>query len=120
MNSLSFNELQTKQEELHGVAADKLEKAADVENMLIDVEKYLQQIKVGTPYEVAEKMNQDYVRNRDFQTQFLRANEYDTKATAEQLIRHFEMKATLFSKDTLARDIVLSDLNDDDIACLLR
>ncbi|CAJ1935923.1 unnamed protein product [Cylindrotheca closterium] len=120
MNSLSFNELQTKQEELHGVSADKLEKAADVENMLIDVEKYLQQIKTGTPYEVAEKMNQDYVRNRDFQTQFLRANEYDTKATAEQLIRHFEMKATLFSKDTLARDIVLSDLNDDDIACLLR
>jgi len=120
MNSLSFNELQKEQEELHGVSADKAEKPADVDNMLIDVQDHLQQIKGGTPYEDAERLNQDYVRNRDFQMHFLRANEYDPKAAAEQMIRHFEMKASLFSKDKLARDILLSDLDDDDIACLLR
>lgn len=120
MNSLSFNELQKEQEELHGVSAEKAEKPADVTNMLTDVQNHLQQIKAGTPYEDAERLNQDFVQNRDFQMHCLRANEYDPKAAAEQIIRHFEMKASLFSKDKLARDILLSDLDDDDVACLMR
>ncbi|CAJ1932709.1 unnamed protein product [Cylindrotheca closterium] len=120
MNRLSFDELQREQEDLHGVSADFTEKADDVKRMLVTLHSHLQHLKPGSAYESAETMNQDYVSNRDLRMTFLRANRYDPKASANQMIRYFDFKSKLFGEDKLTRDILLSDLNDDDIACMLR
>lgn len=120
MNRLSFDELQREQEDLHGVSADFTEKVEDVNRMLSTLNDHLQHMKPGSAYEKAETMNQNYISNRDFRMTFLRANRYDPKASANQMIRFFDVKSKLFGEDKLTRDILLSDLNHDDIDCLQR
>lgn len=64
-------------------------------------------------------MNADYVTARDFRLMFLRSERYDPKGSAERMVEHFESKRYLFgSAEVLGRDILLSDLNDDDRAAL--
>lgn len=78
MNSLSFSELQKEQEELHGVSGEKTEKPTAIDGMLVTLQGQLQQIKAGTALEEAEMLNREYVSNRDFQLNFLRATQYCT------------------------------------------
>ena len=46
-------------------------------------------------YASAEARNRAYVSNRDFRMIFLRCNRYDPKASAEQMIRFFDLKHEL-------------------------
>jgi hypothetical protein len=57
----------------------------------------------------------DYVCNPQFMLRFLRAHELSVSSTVALMVRHFEMKRELFGADKIGRDIVLSDLNQEDI-----
>lgn len=118
MNQLSFVELQREQEDLHGVAADHTERTGELTRRLFALESQLQASKSQTAYETAERMNPDYVSDRDFRLNFLRANRYDPEQSADQMIRYFEIKSQLFGVNKLTKDIRLSDLSSDDIHCL--
>ncbi|KAL3930108.1 MAG: hypothetical protein SGBAC_011909 [Bacillariaceae sp.] len=118
MNTLTFEERQAQQEVLHGVGNEIREEATFIEKSLSDLEEHLLRMKPGRAYETAEIMRSEYVGDRAFRTMFLRGNRYDAKATADQMIRFFEIKLQIFGKDRLVKDITLNDLDKDDLACL--
>ncbi|CAJ1932711.1 unnamed protein product [Cylindrotheca closterium] len=119
MKHLSFDELQREQEELHGVSENISENSEEIKRMLTELDDHLQYLKPGTAYESAETMNQEYVRNDSIRMTFLRGRRYDPKASADNMIRYFDMKSKLFGTDKLTKDITLHDLDEDDTECLL-
>jgi hypothetical protein len=48
----------------------------------------------------------------------LRAENFDSNRAAARLVASFETKLETFGPDPLARDLLLSDLNEDDHKCL--
>lgn len=114
MTHLSFEELQREQEGHHGVLARAEKEEKEVIRLLESFRDHLEKLKEGTAYESAESMDKDYVSDRKFQLMFLRRNDYDPKASAEQAISFFNAKLALFGTEKLAKDILLSDLSADD------
>ena len=47
---------------------------------------------------------------------FLIASNFDPKHAAERIVRHFEIKMEIFGKQKLTKDILLSDLPEEDVA----
>ncbi|CAJ1945918.1 unnamed protein product [Cylindrotheca closterium] len=118
LNGLTFEERQEQQEILHGVEATIAEEATFMEASRTELESHLERIKRDTVYELAEKMDPNYVRARAFQVMFLRSNRYDTKASADHMLKFFEMKHHLFGISKLVKDITINDLDEGDIQCL--
>ncbi|CAJ1923671.1 unnamed protein product [Cylindrotheca closterium] len=118
MNALTFEERQEQQEILHGVEASIAEEATFIEASLKDLESHLASTKSGSVYEMAEAMDYGYVSARAFRVMFLRGNQYDAKAAADQMLKFFTIKQELFGSEKLVKDITLDDLNEGDMACL--
>mmetsp|Transcript_16310 Transcript_16310/g.39804 ORF Transcript_16310/g.39804 Transcript_16310/m.39804 type:complete len:562 (-) Transcript_16310:77-1762(-) len=119
MKTLTFEEQQEQLEALHGVAHQITEEPALIDNALGELDDCLTTIKKeGTAYETAENMSNDYVSDRAFRLMFLRGNRYDAKASADQMLRFFEAKQSLFGTEKLVKDITMKDLSEDDLACL--
>lgn len=118
MTGLTLEEREETQEVIHGVMEEIIEDTAEIDNALQDLNGHLSFIKRGSMYEMAESMDPKYVNSRAFRMMFLRANEYDPKASAEQMIKFFELKHHLFGVGKLTKDIRMEDLNEEDIACL--
>ncbi|KAL3936496.1 MAG: hypothetical protein SGBAC_008198 [Bacillariaceae sp.] len=119
MQSLTFGELQREQEDLHGVSNELQEDDVVIDGLRQSLREHLHRIKRGTAYETAEARNLSYVTQRDFEILFLRANRYDPKAAAEQMIRFFSMKLELFGTERLVRDITLQDMDEDDMETVM-
>ncbi len=62
-------------------------------------------------------MSKDYV-SPNFRLKFLRAEKFDAHLAAVRMALHFEEKLELFGEDKLAREIIQSDLDEDDMASL--
>jgi hypothetical protein len=69
-------------------------------------------------YLLAKNQNEAYVMDEKFLLMFLRADRFDIKTAAARFVAFFEGKLELFGPERLGRDIVYSDLSDDDKACL--
>lgn len=65
--------------------------------------------------EKAVEMSPEYVQNRNFRLKFLRAEQFDASLAATRMALHFEEKYELFGEEKLGREILLSDLNEDDM-----
>ena len=97
---------------LHGVT-DEIEETPElIEESLCQLEAALNQIDEKKSYETAKVRNKEYVMNKDFVLMFLRAERFDAEATAQMLVRHFEVKEDLFGETLLCRDIVQDDLDE--------
>ena len=72
-------------------------------------------IEAGSVYDIAERMDPTYDNARAFRIMFLRANRYDVKASANQMLLFFELKQQLFGHDKLAKDITIHDLDEDNL-----
>ncbi|KAL3934469.1 MAG: hypothetical protein SGBAC_009827, partial [Bacillariaceae sp.] len=118
MNALTFEERKEQEDTLHGVAQDIAEEASFIDNALKELESHLVRQKAGSVYETAETMSSDHVSHRAFRIMFLRANRYDTKSAANQMLNFFEIKQRLFGNEKLVKDITVDDLDEDDRACL--
>ncbi|KAL3927377.1 MAG: hypothetical protein SGBAC_013108, partial [Bacillariaceae sp.] len=118
MEGLSVQERTAALEEVNGIVdndlATSMEVPAVLDQKLIEMDAHLQKIKSQSVYETAESMNADYVQNQRFRVMFLRANRYDTKEAAAQLLAFFESKLMLFGKDKLCKDITLDDMDEED------
>eukprot|EP00980_Cylindrotheca_fusiformis_P019630 scaffold6821_cov127-Cylindrotheca_fusiformis.AAC.4 len=122
MNMLSVKNREAALEEVNGIASSEPEDPDTLVDCLQEFDEHLMQLKQGTYYEVAEKMDPDYVRDRDFRIMFLRANRYasngqhryDAKRAAWQMKNFFDTKHLLFGKEKLVKDITLDDLDEDD------
>ncbi|KAL3942743.1 MAG: hypothetical protein SGBAC_003118 [Bacillariaceae sp.] len=119
MNNLTFEERQEQQEVLHGVDDTIEEDAHFTEQALKSLDDHLLRQKyLGSMYGVAESMDPEYVRAREFRLMFLRSDRYDAEAAADRMIRFFDIKHKLFGRAKLVKDITMEDLDEDDIACI--
>ena len=118
MSGLSFEDREEQLEILHGVKPKATEDEAFVDAKLQDLESLLSRIKRGSVYEIAEQMDPTYMKARAFRTMFLRANRYEIKDTAENMMKFFELKRKLFGAEKMVKDITLADLDEGDIASL--
>lgn len=118
MDKLSIRDREKVVEELHGIVKTDPEDAISLEACLQEIDIRLSSIKRGTVFEKAESMDPSYVSNQGLRLMFLRGNGYDPKAAAEQMIKFFEMKQSLFGEDKLTTDITLYDLDDECKRCI--
>lgn len=91
-----------------------------VEQAMKDLVSELDKIpsKKKVALEKAMETSPQYVENFGFRMKFLRAEKFDAHLAAVRMALHFEDKLALFGEEKLGREILLSDLNEDDIACL--
>eukprot|EP00980_Cylindrotheca_fusiformis_P026057 scaffold15301_cov142-Cylindrotheca_fusiformis.AAC.6 len=118
MGKLSVKDRETALEEVHGIVKNDLENMFFLEASLQAMEDRLNSIKRGTVYEKAEAIDPYFVSSREIRLLFLRGNRYDPQAGAEQLIKHFDLKLSLFGSEKLTKDITLLDLDGNDRICL--
>ena len=92
------------------------------------VEEHLQLLsdelrKLHTParesFDLAMKLNPEYVNSKDFRLMFLRADQFNASRAARRMAEHFDFKLELFGVNKLGRPITFQDLNDDDRVCLM-
>jgi hypothetical protein len=69
-------------------------------------------------YNIAKKLNPEYICGRAFRLKFLRAGLFVPKDAATCIIGFLEEKLKLFGPNSLARELMLSDLNQDDMVLL--
>jgi hypothetical protein len=69
-------------------------------------------------YEMAKKVHPEYICGRGFRLKFLRAGLFVPKTAATRLVAFLEEKLKLFGPNPLARELLLSDLNQDDMVLL--
>eukprot|EP00980_Cylindrotheca_fusiformis_P026060 scaffold15301_cov142-Cylindrotheca_fusiformis.AAC.9 len=118
MGKLSVKDREAALEEVHGIVKNDPEDMYLLQSNLQVMEDHVNSIKRGTVYEKAEAVDPCFVSSREIRLLFLRGNRYDPKAGAEQLIKHFDLKLSLFGSEKLTKDITLHDLDDNDRMCL--
>ena len=69
--------------------------------------------------DTAKKEHPSFYEDESFRLKFLKADNFDPKSAARRFMRHLDKKLELFGPEKLSKDITLSDLNEDDMACLL-
>jgi hypothetical protein len=114
LNQLSLQEREKTYYDLHGVADAVNETPAFVNKCLADLEMELSKTHDKKAYELAKSQDENYICGREFRLQFLRAETFDSKKAATRLVGFLEEKLKLFGLKPLARELMLSDLNQDD------
>lgn len=104
--------------DVHGLSDEIEESAEFVDENLAKLGEELSKIRNKEAYNAAKAIDQAYVEKRDFRLQFLRAESFDAKKAALRIARHFQAKSDLFGRDKIARDILQSDLEKEDLECL--
>jgi hypothetical protein len=100
--------------ELHGVSKEFDETPQIVRERLNEIEHELTMITDKEAYDMAYSMSPEFVSDTTFRMMFLRAETFDAKRSAKRMVHHFQDKLDLFGKDLLTREILLSDLTDDE------
>lgn len=118
MCKLSLGEREQVTEDIHGVAEEIKETPEIVSQAQSDLDAELQKLKGKEAYDLALKMNPEYVTNKSFRLRFLRSTLFDAKAAADKMSRHFRMKLDLFGKDKLTKDITQDDLEKEELELL--
>jgi hypothetical protein len=119
LNRLSLAERENAVFDLHGVADVIEETPAGVDKCLSDLEDEICKLEDNkNAYEMAKKVNPEYICGREFRLKFLRAERFVPKNAATRLVGFLEEKLKLFGPKPLARELLLSDLNQDDMVLL--
>jgi hypothetical protein len=128
LNQLSLAEREKVYYDLHGVADVVEERPEFVDKCLADLEREICNSNTNTnnnnnitnnnAYEMAKKCNPDYICGQAFRLKFLRAESFVPKKAAARLVGFLEEKLKLFGPEPLARELLLSDLNQGDMALL--
>lgn len=117
MNKLSIHEISEALDDVHCVGGGLEETPEMIQESLLAFDEEVK-VQKNSIYDVAARQDQDYVENEAFRLKFLRANLYDVKRSVRQMMNFLRYKATYFGASKVARDIVLSDLNKEDLGLL--
>jgi hypothetical protein len=100
--------------------ADVVEERPEfVDKCLADLESEICKLEDNkNAYEMAKKVNPEYICGRGFRLKFLRAERFMPKNAATRLVSFLEEKLKLFGPTPLARELLLLDLNQDDMVLL--
>ena len=109
LSTLTFNERNSLNEEIHGVVTLPDEDTNTLEQKLEELDMELLLLASGSssntgsgsanntsPYERALSQNPDYVSGKQFRLMFLRGYGYNPQLAAQHIIHHFEWKYKLF------------------------
>jgi hypothetical protein len=118
MSRLSVQDREKAYMDVHGVSDQVEETPEMVERGLVQLESEILLLKDRAAYDLAESMDPNYTRNRDFRLAFLRTELFDSQQAALRLMRHFQTKLDLFGRDRLVMDITQDDLEKDDMVTL--
>jgi hypothetical protein len=118
LTRLSMQERENVLYDVHGVAEAVDEQPDFVNTCLGQFDTELDTIQGKSAYDQALLLDPQYVRNFNFRLKLLRASRFDAKEAALRMVRHFQIKLELFGTDQLVKDIQISDLNSEDVACL--
>ena len=113
--SLSFNERETANYDLHGVLESARQDPQDFDNKLQEMDNIIRNMHPDSKkyYEKAKYLNEAFVTK--LRPMFLRCDDYDVAVAAQRLVKHFEVKQVLFGDgDVLTRHLRLSDLPQED------
>jgi hypothetical protein len=119
LNPISLAEREKAYNDLHGVADVIEEKPEFVDKCLAELESEICKLEDNkNAYEMAKKINPEYVCGRRFRLKFLRADLFVPKNAAIRLAAFLQEKLKFFGPKPLARELLLSDLNQDDMVLL--
>jgi hypothetical protein len=118
MNTLSIQERSKALDDVHCVGEELQEDEGIIQRSLAAFDEEVKAER-NPIYELAASQNRAYVEDPAFRLKFLRAKLHDVKQSVRQMMNFLRYKATYFGEDKLARDISLSDLNQDDIDLML-
>ena len=118
MNRLSMEDRKRAFDDVHCVGEELNETPEMVQKSLADFDQAVRTSR-NPMYKVALNQNRAYVEDPSFRLAFLRANFHDVDKSVRQMMNFLENKAKYFGQDKVAREIVLSDLTEEDIALML-
>lgn len=118
MSKLSLQERSKAMDDLHCVGEELEESPEMIQQKLKEFDEVVQQGNYPK-YSQAAKQNRAFVEDSSFRLMFLRANSYDAKKSAQQMVNHLHQKAQYFGEDKLGRDINFDDLTSEDIEVML-
>ena len=105
--------------DLHAIPRDIKESPDLIQTSLKMMEQRVSEIsQKDDAYDLAKKLDNDYVTNPELRLMFLRGQHFDHSLAAETFIRFFAFKLELFDKSKLVKDIVQDDLEPSDVAAL--
>jgi len=113
MNQLTAQERSEAFYDLHGVSAPTVEETPElVAEKLdeIDLEMFL--VDEHSAYNLALEMNSEYVQG--LRLRFLRAENFNAARAARRMALNFELRLEYFGRETLGRDVLLSDFSEFD------
>ena len=118
LSKLSVQERSNALDDLHCVGQELKDTPEVIDNALFHLDGILKE-RMDPIYQIALQQNRTYVEDVNFRLRFLRANHHDAAKAANQMIAFLNQKEIYFGRDTLARDITLDDLNEEDKQVLL-
>ena len=118
LNKISTKEREEVYEDLHGVSSLVDESPELVASRLAELEPEIAKIRCRDAYIAATSKDSSYTSSRALRLKFLRSESFESKRAAARLVGFFEKKLEIFGPDSLARDLLISDLDDDDKICL--
>eukprot|EP00980_Cylindrotheca_fusiformis_P001056 scaffold291_cov92-Cylindrotheca_fusiformis.AAC.3 len=117
MKKLTVEEMSKALDDVHCVGAAIVETGEFIQRALVAFGEEARD-QSNSVYEIALKQNRKYVEGEAFRLKFLRCNMFKIKSSVSQMMKFLQYKATYFGINKLGRDIVLSDLTNEDRALL--
>ena len=119
MTKLSVDDREKVYMDIHGVPSDYVTETPELIHLsLLEMQNEVELLPDKQAYNMAERLNSEYVHDRDFRLAFLRCEKFDCQQAALRMVRHFQMKLDLFGEDKLVLDITQDDLDVDDMDAL--
>ena len=120
LSKMSIQDREKIDHDIHGISTGVEETPEFISDSLLKLEKELVKLngKLKKEYELAKKLDKDYVQNKNFRLKFLRADKFNTRKAARRIARHFKAKVELFGEDKVGKNIVQDDLTESDMDAL--
>jgi anaerobic glycerol-3-phosphate dehydrogenase len=120
LSAMSLQEREHCYHDIHGVSDTIVETPEFVEEKLAKLVDEIAKIsgKRKDAYLQAVAQDKEYTTNKSFRLRFLRADLFNEKAAAERLVLFFVEKLKIFKPELLAKDIKISDFDEDERKCL--
>ncbi|KAL3897846.1 MAG: hypothetical protein SGARI_006822, partial [Bacillariaceae sp.] len=118
MASLSFQERNLMQEEMHGVASMEVEETPElIQSSLKELEAEIENIPDKSAYDKALTIDGgQYVKSHDFQLRFLRAELFNTKKAANRMVEYVRLLSKYYGEKALQRSLRYDDLSREEQA----
>ena len=113
MSKLSVDDREKAYMDVHGVCDYVAETPELIHINLLELQNEIELLPDKQAYNIAEKMDPDFVHDPDFRLAFLRCEKFDCAKAALRIVRHFQMKLDLFGVKKLVMEITQDDLDVD-------